>query len=300
MLKQGPNPVFDPELGLKAALSDLMRYRPVWPPKEALRKFSRQSLGVRPEHEDAWYRSAWWGFYAARLIAKYRVEKRFEEILDLVEEPVDWTPIEHALAEGKGVMLANAHLGTGHLAAIVAKHANFSLLEISGHGNALGREGSVAVRTDAGRKASLAQCLMHLRRKNVTLAAPDGRFGEKYLNARFLNQALKVFVGYGELARLSQAPTFWLSASWTGPDRARIILMPIATPDAVDADWLSQWYTTYLNHVAHQMRHHPADLGFYRNGLWDTAHGGVAWFNPRATGIETMSDWSDAKHEKNT
>lgn len=269
-------PGFPEDLPLKEALRDLWNHRADWPPKAALLPFARDSLGISPENENNWYLAAWWGFHACRLLAWCRSNRGKEELFGLLE-PADWTPLDRALEAGKGVILAASHLGPGFLPGMAVKHAGYSTLEISG---AEGGKDIISTHSDENRKQSLAKALLHLRRNNVIVAAPDGRVGNRHYSVHFLHQDVRIYTGIGELARLSGAMTCWISASWTGPDRVRLHISPMEAPEGHGDEWMKQWYLAYLHQLARQIRNSPADLGF-RFGLWRTGAGGLRWYTPQ-------------------
>lgn len=286
-LYQGPKPAFDPSFPLideHPPLSEVLRAlttcSPIWPTKDSLLPFARQSLGIGPGQEESWYRSAWWGLYARQLLSHYWARDRLDEVLSLIE-PVDWTPLDAAIESGKGVILASAHIGPVFTPALALQHSRFPFLGLSGSPQVVAAFPStmLPVYSRDASKLSTVRALMHLRRNGVLLAAPDGHMGGKAIIASFLNQRVRLCVGVGELARLSGALTCWFSATWAAPDRIRVIIEPIPAPAEEGDQWLFQWLGAYLSRMGHQMKNKPADLGF-KYGVWRTEMGGLRWFHP--------------------
>ncbi|TCJ16269.1 hypothetical protein EZJ19_05015 [Parasulfuritortus cantonensis] len=270
-------PVFDENLPFRAALRDLDDRPPRWPARRAILPFARHNLGIRPEHEQTWYRAACWGYSAHFLYGRYlQKENRADQIRPLIE-PVDWTPLERSLASGKGVILVSAHLGPARIARFALLETTYPVLALTDSpASAAVFPNSLLVDSKAGREQSLVRGLIHLRRNGVLLAAPDGKQGAKKMVVRCANQEVRFSVGIGELARLSGAVTCWFSGTWVAPDRIRVVIEPIPAPQGEGEAWLEQWYRAYFERLWDQIRNNPADLGF-RDGIWDTERSGLRW-----------------------
>lgn len=255
-----------------------------WLDKDSVLPFARHSLDVVTDKEDDWYCSARHGFYAYRVLERYMTLGRGHEIMDLIE-PIDWRPLEAALKLGKGAIVVTAHNGPTPASIEAMDNCGFSLLSVSGSSKVTEFDASlVGVATRQGRKKSLIRCMLHLRDGGVVFGAADGRHGDSFQTTDFLNQKIKVFTGFGELARLTRAPTIFLAATWVDVDRIRITLEPFS-PDseASPEQWTRQWYSIYLNKLARQMRESPADLGF-QNGVWRASLGGLDWLQSGGAG----------------
>ena len=80
-------------------------------PEGPILDWGRQNLRLATdEAERAWFARAWWGYHAIRTVRAALVEGRIKEVMDLVE-PMDTSHLDRALAGGRGVVLAGAHLG---------------------------------------------------------------------------------------------------------------------------------------------------------------------------------------------
>lgn len=261
-------------------LEELRKFPMEIPSKLSLLHFARNNLHITPDHEDAWYREAWWGYYASLLVRNRIKLGKFEAVAELID-PIDWQPLETTLQEGRGAIVAAAHVGLAPVCKECAHRSNYDFLSLNPDINIQSpRERSVTVSTHKNRQTSLVKSLSYLRDGGPVLCAPDGRIGTKYLSTRFLGQEVKLFQGIGELARVSQAPTLWYTASWASQERIRVYLEPIMTPGDLDPEkWIHEWYASYLDKLDQQMRTNPADLGFL-NGLWVSERGGLDWYQP--------------------
>lgn len=275
MLKQGPEPKFNLDLEAKELLKGFTSLTPKWPPKDHLIPFARQSLGVKPDQEDGWYRKAWWGFYARRLLVELRRVGREDELMALVE-PIDFGPLENALLSGKGVILASSHLGPSCMTSLAIRNSKYPSLELSGNPNLSGPE-FIFARTESELKKSMFLAFNHLRKNNVIAGAPDGKIGKTTRQINFLNQKIRTLTGMGELAKLSDAKTCWFGATWTSLNSIRIILSPFGEIDHTDPYYVKKWYAEYYKRLTHQIVAKPIDLGFH-NGIWNTNSGGLKWF----------------------
>lgn len=255
-----------------------------WLDKDSVLPFAKHSLDVETDQEDDWYSSARHGFYAYCVLERYMTLGRGHEIMDLIE-PIDWRLLEAALKLDKGAIVVTAHNGPTPASMEAMDHCGASLLSITGSATITKSDTSlVGVATRQARKKSLIRCMLHLRDGGVVFGAPDGRHGDNFQATEFLNQSIKVFTGFGEIARLTQAPTIFLAATWVGVDRIRITLEPFSPdPKASPEEWTRQWYSIYLDKVARQMRESPADLGF-QNGVWRASLGGLDWLQPGGAG----------------
>lgn len=282
---QGPRPDFDSRLDLRENLLDLFNHEPTWPPQEGMMTFARDNLNVAPEDEDEWYRSAWWGYYACRLLEWHRRRQGVEEILNLIE-PIDWSPLDSLFASNTGVILTTSHLGPGFVPGWAITESDYPMIAIRGGPAARAKRDTIPAQDEKDCRQALAKALLHLRRGNIVLASPEGSFGNPgngMIRTRFLNQKVKLHTGIGELARVSKAQTCWFSASWVGRARIKLIIQHIPTPQQEDRElWLREWYVKYLNRMAKQVTRSPRDIGF-QFGLWGRppGGGGVLWYEPQ-------------------
>jgi len=285
-LEQGPNLKIETDSDLRGSLQDLSQQILSWPEKSALMPFARESLGIQPQYEDSWYRSACWGYYAARLLALFLRSNEEDKVFELLEPNCDWSAFDQAVSLGKGAVILTAHLGAGRIPAHVAAFRGNRVKHIArfrGEYSSEAREDPIFVSTDAEIKVSLIKGVKHLNSGGVIAAAPTGRYGGQHLMANFLGHPFPVFLGIGEIARISGAPAFWMTCSWTAPDRLRLIIEPIPTPVGEGEEWHKQFFGVYFDKLGRHMRQFPADLGFLR-GCWG-GETGLPWYQPQGVAL---------------
>jgi lauroyl/myristoyl acyltransferase len=270
------------DLDLRSSLQELSRKNLSWPEKAAMMPFARGTLGVQPPNEDAWYRSACWGYYATRLLQIFLGNGKQEKIIELLDPKSDWSALDQALGLGNGVILLSAHLSAGRIPALAALQNGYRVKQITRHRHEhAGRKEDdyIYVSTDAEMKVSLIKSLRHLKSGGIIAASGTGGYGVQHLSANFLGHPLRVFLGISEIARLSRAPTLWANCSWTAPDRLKLILEPLPMPTGEGEEWHKQYFGQFLQKLGLHIRQYPADLGF-SFGYW-TLGKGLPWYQPQ-------------------
>ncbi len=268
---------------MKSALRAIWESEPIWPAVPALAPFARGALGVKEDFLPTWYKNAWWGLHAAIMVRGKMFSGQMQDVLALVDDDISFAPLTAALARGRGAILLDSHLGPGYVPSFAVRRAGFASKGIARTKSPTRRaEDYIFVTTPGERKTSLVQAVKHLRQGGVLFAAPTGQEGEACTVVSFLGHPLRVYHGISEIARISQAPVFWSSASWTEPGRLRLILQELpATGSGEDAGWRERFHIAYLTRLARQMRSNPADLGFF-GGFWRD----LPWHHKIAKGDE--------------
>jgi lauroyl/myristoyl acyltransferase len=237
--------------------------------------WGRQALNLSADEERSWFSRAWWGFHARNLVWNAIQQNRVEEVMNLVEPP-DVSQLEHAFAQGRGAVLAGAHLGpvgiNWHLLDRLDRHIYFlgSVHEPKGL-----RIKYLMVSVEAERKRSLAACLLHLRRNRAVMIPADGRWGSCFRPYSFLNHSVAVSIGTARLAKMAMAPTLWFFTLWdVQQKRIRVIIEDAGLdPGRAEEDWEIVWISAYLRRLAEIMVHEPENLGF-AGGFWNASKGG--------------------------
>jgi hypothetical protein len=279
---QGPDMMMQSDPDLETSLSDLAKQTLTWPEKSALMPFARESLGVQPAYEDAWYRSACWGYYAAHIVHFFTTNGFEDRLCDLLEPDSDWSLLEQALELGKGAVILTAHLGPGRIPAFAANRKGYRVRQIVKFRLPDSKEDQsdyIFVSSDAEMKTSLVKAIKHLKTGGIIAAAGTGRYGGQHLMANLLGNPLPVFLGISELVQISEAPAFWTTCTWTSQYRLRLIIEPIARPLAQEEDWHKQFLGSYFDKLGRHMKTYPADLGF-SHGFWN-ADKGLPWYQPQ-------------------
>jgi predicted LPLAT superfamily acyltransferase len=281
---QGQNAILQSDPDLEGSLRDLAKQNLTWPERSALMPFARQSLGVQPAYEDAWYKSACWGYYSALLLEIFTTAGFEDRLCDLLEPDSDWSPLEKALEEGKGAIILAAHLGPGRIPAFASNQRGHRVRQIVGYRRPNSKENQddyIFVSSDAEMKSSLVKAIKHLKSGGVIAVAGTGRYGGQQLSANLLGNPLPVFLGTSELVQISGAPAFWMTGNWTSQHRLRLICEPIPRPIADGEEWHKQFLGRYLDLLGRHMKTYPADLGF-RHGIWN-GEKGLPWYQPQVS-----------------
>ena len=85
-IKQGRSFRVDTSLPLDDVLGTLLTLKPELPAKRELVAFLGGPEHIPEAQTRGWYRRAWWGYYAARVLYQYSIAGRSEEITRLVLE----------------------------------------------------------------------------------------------------------------------------------------------------------------------------------------------------------------------
>lgn len=288
--RQGPNASLSmsEDYDFPAVLRQLWTIRPRWPEREAVEAFATRTLSVRQAEFDKWYRLAWWGYYAARMLDYCAVTGRTDKVVALLERPAPWAILDKALSAGKGAILLTAHLGPGYVPAYAAKQNGYCIKSIAigkGRSRTHDADDYIFVASEAERKVSLIKAMKHLRGGGLIAASPTGQFGNTHVNVKFFGQQFPAYLGIAELARLSGAPIFWASATWSTIGQLRLVLEPVSVPDGDEEGWTRRLLELYFRKLADQMIHNPADLGF-RYGYWDF----INWYTPQSGPSQPSQD----------
>jgi len=244
---------------------------PYWPTSSRLSSLvpSLQTVAAR---NDDWYRKAWWGFHAARVLFKYVVSGRDQEIVNIVRCE-NSELLDSLLNRGQGVIIAGSHLGPE---LSVLPWLTFRYHQPLALTSTKLRSGDNVVHVgdnNNAQKLSLARALLNLRRNKMVRIVPDGEYGisEESFRVRVNGQRSYLSRGPAELAYLSQAPTLISSFSWATPNRIETKFHYLDMEKYARADkeeWIKHWYQIYLSRLWKNMTSHPQDIGFRQGGLF--------------------------------
>jgi hypothetical protein len=221
---------------------------------------------------EEWYHKAWWGFHTARILFKYLIAGRDDEISNLVSFQ-HAEPLDTHLSRGQGVIIAGSHLGPE--LAVLPWLTRYYQQPLAVTSTKL-RTGENLVQVgddDVSRKLSLAKSMLALRRKKLVRIVPDGEYGltEQSLRVRVNSHRCLVSRGPAELAYVSKAPTLVSSFTWTSPiqisARFHYLDMEKCNTDNKEA-WVQSWYQAYLSVVWNNLISQPQDIGFRQGGLY--------------------------------
>jgi lauroyl/myristoyl acyltransferase len=232
-------------------------------------RYGREVVGVPEPQLEQWYTQAWWGTCASAACENRMVVLgREQEVLDRID-PIDWTPLDTLLAQGKGVLLCGSHWGVPHVLPA-------SLARTGRHALAVGHwyQRHAAPGTDlsrAGEPAGLTrlylQAFQRLREGGLAQIVPDGWYWRVSSDARFFGHPCRVSLAPAALARLTGAPALPYMTIWEG-QRMKIVFGTAWVPeqssgetgegDAADGRWMRR----YLDWLEGMARAHPQVVRF--------------------------------------
>lgn len=192
-----------------------------------------------------WQRRAWWGSALSRTV-KDRLARGDDRGVARALRAVDWSRLDAALAAGRGVVVAGAHVGVGGVVPWALSRRCADLLCLIGVGDDTPHHLTVHdVRSDATRATALAAARLTLRRGGVVYLPADGEHGATYDERVLCGRRVRIGAGAPTLARLCRTPTLPACALWDG-GRIRLELGPAIAPDSGAPDaWKAEWLTAY-------------------------------------------------------
>lgn len=248
---------------IKAALALLEAAAPRIKPDPRHLAYARHVLRVPETELAAWHAQAWWGHHAA-LACRNRLvtPKREREVINLVD-PVDWRPLDTLLAQGRGVILAQAHSGVPHILGALLSLAGRPPARITAW-RRFQHPGIAAARTGNRPSYTLPylQSFMHLRAGGIVAAAPDGPVWQQAVEERFCGHPCRVSLGLAALARLTGAPAIPCIALWKR-HRIRIEFGEPMLPGARhDGSEDRTWTRKYLDWLECMVKANPRAVRF--------------------------------------
>lgn len=260
-------------LALVLPLLDLAA--PLGAVREPVVRWAREALGLQGRGLRRWLRRAWWGKEAGLAVDDCLTGMRAPEVWRRLL-PVDWTPIDRVSGDGRGLILAGAHLGPPGVAARLVGERLPETLFLVDRLWADAPERSLRTVEHAEPRAwSLAEAHLHLRRGGIVYLAADGCGGEQRVPRSFLGRSIRLGTGAAVLARMSGARSLPITALWEGT-RIRIECGAPIAPSATDAvAWQGEWIDAFLAWLAGKFAG-PAENLRLSGGLWiPNAEGGI-------------------------
>jgi hypothetical protein len=226
-------------LGLYRSVAPLARVPP------AVRAIGRDGLHLDGSALRRWQQRAWWGSALSRTV-KDRLARGDDSGVARVLRPVDWTPLDAALARGRGVLVVGAHVGLGGVVPWALSRRCPDLLCLIGIGDDTPHHLKVHdILSDTARATALADARLTLRRGGVVYLPADGPHGGAYDERVLLGRRIRIGAGAPALARLCQTPTVPACALWDG-GHIRVALAPAIAPQSTAPDaWRSEWLNAY-------------------------------------------------------
>jgi tetratricopeptide (TPR) repeat protein len=240
-----------------------------------------QSLGPAVdwawEHADQekWDREEWlaaveWGGWAHPLLVDWWrwAPQRADEILALVEPP-DLTPIREAIAQGRGCILACAHVGAISVGVEFLQRSGlpFTSVGFAGTERVVERQRERRITITANRVATARGVRNALIAGDVIAWTVDSPVGET-VTFDLLGRPMRFVAAPPKFVARYASASFWCQSLWRGD---RIVFEIERLPDHVagesDDDWTRRWYGAYLNRLERVVRGDPRNLQCLA-GMW--------------------------------
>ncbi len=285
--------IYDREHGhwpqCRPRLLEIQKVRaPLLPPTlaeglQALWQEAGKSPSIRPglawawEHADhgKWNRGDWlaaadWGARAHQLMVEWWrwAPERADEILALVDPP-DLAPIREALAQGRGCILACAHIGATAAGVEFLQQSDlpFTSVGFAGSERAAYRECERRMTITANATAAARAVVNGLKGGDAVAWSVDSPVGNT-VTFEFLGRPLRWVAAAPKIAARYASASFWCQALWRGE---RIVFeierLPDTVADESEADWTRRWYSAYLSRLEQVIRGDPRNL-LGMAGMW--------------------------------
>jgi hypothetical protein len=231
-----------------------------------LRSLAIRGLGVRRRKFQDWYRRAWWGWIASRMVGGRLNSGRSEEVEEVVGEsmPVGSSP----------TIFVGAHVGPAGAARYLLAQGVDRLFCVAATPMAVGHEEVHNVKSEFHRKTAPLAMLSALESRRSVYFAADGRHGPDVADARFLKHRVTIRTQLPQLSGRVQIPARIAFATWRGRQIGLHLadLPPIETSDLGSS--LSRWFKSYVAEIEAVGRADPANLRLV-GGFWRQGAGGV-------------------------
>ncbi len=229
------------------------------------------------EHADheKWDRVEWlaaveWGGRAHPLLVDWWrwAPERADEILALLDPP-DLTPIREAIAQGRGCVLACAHVGAISVGVEFLQRSGlpFTTVGFAGTERVVERRRERRITITSNRVATARAVRNALIEGDVVAWTVDSPVGET-VTFELLGRPMRFVAAPPKFIARYASASFWCQSLWRGD---RIVFEIERLPDPVagesDEDWTRRWYGAYLNRLEQVVRGDPRNLQCLA-GMW--------------------------------
>ena len=218
-----------------------------------------------------WLTAANWGGRAHKLMREWWrwAPKRTDELLALVDPP-DLTPIREAIGQGRGCLLACAHVGATAAGVEFLQRSGlpFTSVGFAGSERVVDGPRERRITLTSNRTATIRAVLNGLRSGDCIAWSVDSPVGAT-VTCDLLGHPLRMVAAAPKFAARHASASFWCQALWR---RDRIVIEIERLPDRVagefEADWTNRWYGAYLKRLERVVRGDPRNLLCLAAGMW--------------------------------
>jgi tetratricopeptide (TPR) repeat protein len=217
-----------------------------------------------------WLAAVEWGRWAHPLLVDWWrwAPERADEILALIDPP-DLTPIREAIAQGRGCVLACAHVGAVSVGVEFLQRSGlpFTSVGFAGTERVVEHRRERRITITANRVATARAVRNALIAGDVIAWTMDSPVGET-VTFELLGRPMRFVAAPPKFIARYASASFWCQTLWRGD---RIVIEIERLPDYVagesDEDWTRRWYGAYLNRLERVVRGDPRNL-LCLAGMW--------------------------------
>lgn len=225
-----------------------------------IRELALESLNVPSDSLVDWYRRAWFGRVAARMIQRRVRSGRTHELAAILDEGPGDVP--------RG-LLVGAHVGPPSFARYTLARAHSDLLVLA-KGPRVGAEEVLWLDDEPTTRLAPLMAFEHLESGKPVYFAADGRVGSVTIESTFLGRKVAIRSPLPLLGPRAGAPIHLVLAVWEGH---RVTVRTQAMPKPTEST-LGEWYDMYTQKVEEVCMADAANLRL-RGGFWAPGEGGV-------------------------
>lgn len=224
----------------------------------------------------AWRRQAAWGKEANLLMHRWWrtvPAKELRQLDDLLDAP-DLTELHAAALEGRGCIVAGAHVGLPAplYNALGSGNRPFHTFGSPGRDRP---EGTVII---AGTSESgiVVRTLIERLKNGATIGMlADVPLARTCIGIEFLGRQVELPTIVPRLVQSCGVPSFWGCPLWRGGRISfQLRRLPDALPDEPRDHYIERWFTAYLTGLEGVMRGHPKNLNLV-SGIWSNVNRSV-------------------------
>lgn len=244
--------------------------------------WARDVLELEGGALERWSRRAWWGRDASHALRLRLDDPARSAEAEALVQPVDWSPLERALAAGRGVLLVAAHVGPSQAAAqCVARRCPNALFLFWNPHPGVAADARLLASTES-RRWALAEAALRLRDGGVVFWTADEGRALRPLEVEAFGRPVRLSRAGAALARATGATTLPIAAIWEG-SRIRLVLGDRFEPMSdAPAEWDRQWLSAYARFVESVVEGRPENLRL-GVGFWQALI--EAWSAGRSPGV---------------